>query len=448
MARFEPKQIDISLINGGEKYEHGQGVQPISINAPIEAILDLYQITENNSVAIDLLRTDYEEFQKLFKVSIEDKFVMRETANGLNVIDGSTVKVEKIKGSTVVHENTLKHAHINSIKSTGKNLLNLLGERTYLFNKGAGDEKKFIITENEIRNVYTSASSMDCIKYNKVYPAGTYVLTCGYVSNDLGDYYYNTHIAYVIHCNSIPIAQGIEQYNNYYSGYPVSVKIGNPLVLTTSEDFTLSIAFRTGANNVGNTMVYKNIQMSLGGTNTAFEPYKEDIWQLPETFELGEWDELNPQTGEVKKATTYTLVCNGAENWTDGQLGRPNCFNLGFTLNSLPLPLMKEYSKFLSSYYKEQVDLNCNVFGFYTSSEIYNKFNGDVEAWKAHLAELYAANNPLVIEYVSGEPTIKKIEGCPKNYTAFKNGTETVIKGEEDNSNAIPTITNEYFILR
>lgn len=38
MASFTPKEIDLSQINGGQRYENGDGVTPETLNAPIEAI--------------------------------------------------------------------------------------------------------------------------------------------------------------------------------------------------------------------------------------------------------------------------------------------------------------------------------------------------------------------------------------------------------------------------
>lgn len=37
MADFKPKKLDLTQINGGKEYEDRQGIQPIAINAPIEA---------------------------------------------------------------------------------------------------------------------------------------------------------------------------------------------------------------------------------------------------------------------------------------------------------------------------------------------------------------------------------------------------------------------------
>lgn len=37
MANFTPKKIDLSKINGGNRYEDGSGVRPSTFNDPIEA---------------------------------------------------------------------------------------------------------------------------------------------------------------------------------------------------------------------------------------------------------------------------------------------------------------------------------------------------------------------------------------------------------------------------
>jgi hypothetical protein len=44
-------------------------------------------------------------------------------------------------------------------------------------------------------------------------------------------------------------------------------------------------------------------QLEIGATASEYTPYTEEIYQLPETLELGEWDSFNPQTGELIKQT-------------------------------------------------------------------------------------------------------------------------------------------------
>ena len=56
MAKLEPKKINLDVINGGNRYENGDGVTPESINAPIEAsayaqgVADTAKNTADNAI--------------------------------------------------------------------------------------------------------------------------------------------------------------------------------------------------------------------------------------------------------------------------------------------------------------------------------------------------------------------------------------------------------------
>lgn len=47
MADFQAKPINISDINGGQKYENGSGINSNAINAPIEAALFMQSLATN-----------------------------------------------------------------------------------------------------------------------------------------------------------------------------------------------------------------------------------------------------------------------------------------------------------------------------------------------------------------------------------------------------------------
>ena len=68
-----------------------------------------------------------------------------------------------------------------------------------------------------------------------------------------------------------------------------------------------------------------------------------------------------------------------------------------------------------------------------------------MEEFKATLANAYADGNPITVVYPLAEPTTETIE-CPRGYTAHKDGTETYLAGETDNSEwgAIPEFTLNY----
>ena len=72
-----------------------------------------------------------------------------------------------------------------------------------------------------------------------------------------------------------------------------------------------------------------------------------------------------------------------------------------------------------------------------------------VDEWKAHLAELAAAGNPLTITYKTAEATSETTPFNKSKYIAWKNGSETIEQGTEDNSEygAENTVKQDYFTL-
>ena len=52
-----------------------------------------------------------------------------------------------------------------------------------------------------------------------------------------------------------------------------------------------------------------------------------------------------------------------------------------------------------------------------------------------------------MMDYKLATPTIEKVENAPTSYTAYNQGTETVLVGDIDNTSygAIATITQEYY---
>lgn len=380
-----------------------------------------------------------------------EKFSLRKTPNFGGLSQSTLFRVKKIKGSTVAIDNTLKHAHINSIKSTGKNLLNLLGEKEFVF--ANGDELKFIVDEYGITNDYLSNWGVDTVKFKAEYPAGTYTLNCEEIltTQDTTNPNHNG-IGWLIYCNEKPTAIGSTpvEFNTYHGAYMTIVYGANkPVSIISTQKFSIGIAFQTGGEDKGKTKSYKKIQMSLGSTNTAFEPYKESVWQLPETIELGEWDELNPQTKEVIKYTKY-IVFDGTEAWGVGSVNKSGAYRLRLNITPSSCNATNTVANAFCSHYNiESADRNWNNLiksccmsgsNMYIYDPAYE--TSDVTAWKAHLAELYVNGTPLMVAYELAEPTIEKIESCPLAYTAFKGGTERVIQGEVDNSQfgAIPTI--------
>lgn len=304
----------------------------------------------------------------------------------------------------------LKHAYINAIKSTGKNLFN-----------------KETATKGQALNVDTGGW------YNSAER-----LISDYIQVSENSKYY---------INWVGIRWGCcYDSNKQYLGEIVRTKnyILTPLPNTAYIRITANLD------------ELNTIMLNQGETELPFEPYKEDIWQLPETLELGEWDELNPPTGEVTRATER-IVFDGTEAWFSGLSNKSGVYRkaiLGLILGTNSVPAV--VSNVISTHYEtlsgdDTYLLNKGISMHGGDMYIYDPDfdTSDISLWKAHLAELYANGNPLTVAYEKVEPTVEKIEGCPLAYTALKGGTETVIQGEENNSQfkAIPTIETGHTVI-
>lgn len=72
-----------------------------------------------------------------------------------------------------------------------------------------------------------------------------------------------------------------------------------------------------------------------------------------------------------------------------------------------------------------------------------------VDEWKAHLASLAEAGNPVTVTYKTVEATTEATPFNKSKYVAWKNGSETIEQGSTDNSEygAENTVKQDYFTL-
>lgn len=306
----------------------------------------------------------------------------------------------------------LKNASFNGIKSTGRNLWKY--EDSYSFNG----------------NSVSNDRLFDC--------NGTYTLSFNYNMSSIG----NHESAFVC----VLFADGQIKY-----GVIKDTGIDKTFELTFTGRIT-AITFLNWCRAVGSVW---NVMLNNGATELPYEPYVEDTYQLQQTLELGEWDKLNPKTGELTRATRR-ITFNGTEKWyintsSSGSIrfyyphpkGEYATSKLGYSAGVCNLYEYKSY----------MWDDEC-VFNYANTFYVVGipkHFNNDLDTWRAHLAELYAKGTPLVVEFEVTEDyaTTETLENIPKSYKVWKNGSETVIQGETDNSKygAENTITQEYFTL-
>ena len=189
-----------------------------------------------------------------------------------------------------------------------------------------------------------------------------------------------------------------------------------------------------------NNLVFKPI-IGYGKEIGEFEPYTEHLFELPEALELKKWDSLNPQTGEVVRATKEIVITGEEPRWDFSDAGTSYA---RFGHSGLA-------SGAVGGSYRIS---NKDVFGVtqievYSSGwvDIYDTRYKSVEEWTNYLKSLNAAGTPLRIAYKLETPTTETIANAPKSYLAYNGGSETVDQGETDNSKygAMPEITQYYY---
>ena len=312
----------------------------------------------------------------------------------------------------------LKHAKISGIKSTGKNLI----------------PYPYINTSKTMNGITFTVNGDGSVTVNGTATAEAYI----YLANSS-----NMSISagqYTVSGNSENVTINVRKNNSAW------IEDGKTGTFNDGDTFDILGLYVSSGKTVNNVTVYP--MFNRGTTALPYEPYTEDIYQLPQTLELGEWDSLKPQTGELTRATGE-VVFNGTENWvmTSGTTYPRFSTYVKGTGNA-----WEDKTKIVSNYYKwgqaGYAGRSCIVVDTNSNLSVEDSKYATVGEWKAHLAELYANGTPLTAAYVLKQPTTETIANAPKSYEVHDHGSETVVQGETDNSKfgAMPTVANEYFI--
>lgn len=218
-------------------------------------------------------------------------------------------------------------------------------------------------------------------------------------------------------------------------------RTGNGVTFTLQDDIVnKNVNIIVNPSQTVNNLIFKPM-LQFGTTATAYEPYISDTLSAATPIELTEYDVAYPETGETKRQSN-TIVFDGTEDWKFSGAGAAirafvvkNSSNLG-----------------VCNFYKLG---NAEVQGeFDLGGGKYIRFNtygiaGTVDEWKAHLAELAAAGDPLTVTYKTAEATTEATPFNKSKYIAWKNGSETIEQGSTDNSKygAENTVKQDYFTL-
>ena len=186
----------------------------------------------------------------------------------------------------------------------------------------------------------------------------------------------------------------------------------------------------------GETVSQNNVyfMLNIGTSALPYEPYISDTLSVETPIELAEYDVAYPETGEIQRQSN-TLTFDGTEDWR----------LYSDTSSFLYLNISGSYD---GSLFVSNIQNDLKIVFVTDVIRIYN-YTGTVEEWKAHLAELAAAGDPLTVTYKTAEATTEATPFDKSKYIAWKNGSETIDQGSTDNSEygAENTVKQDYFTL-
>lgn len=192
---------------------------------------------------------------------------------------------------------------------------------------------------------------------------------------------------------------------------------------------------------------WNNIMLNYGSSALPYEPYTQSVLSLPEAVELTEYDTAYPETGEIQRQSE-TMTFDGTEDWIISSNGEAmdNYF-------SVLIPKKGVNGTGVCNYYDYNDEMVNPSFWIWESGRSVNiKDNSyqTVEEWKAHLAALSEAGNPLTVTYKTAEvQSTEQADFSADSYIAWKNGSETIEQGNTDNSEygAENTVEQDYYLL-
>lgn len=343
----------------------------------------------------------------------------------------------------------LKHAYINSIVSTGKNLFNENETKkaaNWDTSAAYSKCKLFTLKKGQTYTIYINKVDATPSSHAESYPGLDLNFSLGVTPIDGATLLANSSVDYA--CNGT---------NKKYI-----IKVGD-------EEQYLWAYLNGKMTDAKLEYIFSKIVIGMTialGNSPTFEPYKQSVFQLPETVELGVFDKILPQEGKIIRQIKK-LVFTGDEEWIEAsnmaQL-KLNVPYLGYAnvVNNVPYNGLCNVTKFEPDYATAGCYMTSNTwFGFTPSflNEIgvttpnadgtgYTFTAENLPAWKAWLKSRYEAGNPVEVVYkISDEYATTETINAPKIYTAWNGGSETIVQGETDNSGygAMPTVTQTYF---
>ena len=191
------------------------------------------------------------------------------------------------------------------------------------------------------------------------------------------------------------------------------------------------------------------VMCERGATATAYEPYTSDTLYAETPIELAEYDVADTETGETKRQSK-TVVFDGTEIWNEVSSDTRYQY-----IYSLPVLAENDVLAVISNLFVTNSENGISLIGETNDGMTSVRVRGNknerpdidtLDKWKAYLAAQSAAGNPLTVIYETAEATTEATLFDKSRYIAWKNGSETIDQGTNDNSEygAITTVKQEY----
>ena len=312
----------------------------------------------------------------------------------------------------------LKNAFFKEIVSTGRNLI------PYPYAKGTDTLNGVTFTVNNDGTITADGTAIENAifvfhNFDFSLSAGTYTVS-GLENGGAKTY-----------CLQISRDDYTESWNLYNGNIQINLENTSSMLLQ------FVIYKGTTVNNV----VLKPM-LNYGSSALSYEPYTSDTLSVKTPIELAEYDVAYPETGETKR-NSGKKVFDGTETWeARGSAG--DLYRYGAVLANV-----KTSGACVANLSGE--NSGASVAGNYFIDTEFKVFTNiaTVDEWKAHLAEIATAGNPLTVIYETAKATTEATPFDKSKYIAWKNGSETIEQGANDNSEygAENTVKQDYFTL-
>lgn len=337
----------------------------------------------------------------------------------------------------------LKNAYFKGLRSTGRNLIPFPYSRGASFTKNgvtftANDDGSITVNGTATATaVYQIGSTTKLSNYNLLV-GGEYTL--GSLPSGYGRY--DSYYAIQFYDSNGDVTDTYIAYAN------------TPITFTVSEgNVTCQIYFAvTASNTFNNYTIYP--MLNYGSSALPYEPYISHEIYLDTAIELPAWDSINPTTGK-RTVQSNTVTFDGTDDiWSfnDTAVGSwylfvcivsPNYGTNDTNIICNKLPTRNgggNYGIYMAGDYNGSTTA---IYIFFKKTDFPNL--NSLDAWKAQLAAWNTAGNPLTVCYQTATATESDIE-MEDRLPAYKNGSETVIQGDTDNSEygAENTLTQNY----